>query len=44
MEAKMTEIQDSINKAASHISKSVTIKIMAIGVLILVLKYDLLPY
>jgi inner membrane protein len=37
MEIKMTEIQDSIGKAASHISKSATIKIMAIGVLILVM-------
>jgi inner membrane protein len=37
MEAKMTEIQDSIGKAASYISKSTTIKIIAIGVLILVL-------
>lgn len=33
----MTEIQDSIGKAANYISKSTTIKIMAIGVLILVL-------
>ncbi|NLD38718.1 MAG: cell envelope integrity protein CreD [Desulfatiglans sp.] len=33
----MTEIHDSIGKAANHISKSTTIKIMAIGVLILVL-------
>jgi inner membrane protein len=37
MEAKMTEIQNNINKVTSHISRSVTIKIMAIGVLILVL-------
>jgi inner membrane protein len=37
MEAKMTEIQDSISKATTYISKSLTIKIMAIGVLILVL-------
>jgi inner membrane protein len=37
MEEKMTEIQDSIGKVAGHISKSTTIKIMAIGVLILVL-------
>ncbi len=33
----MTEIQNNINKVTSHISRSVTIKIMAIGVLILVL-------
>jgi inner membrane protein len=37
MELKMTEIQDSIGKAANYISKSTTIKIMAIGVLILVM-------
>ncbi|MBN1906288.1 MAG: cell envelope integrity protein CreD, partial [Deltaproteobacteria bacterium] len=33
----MTEIHESINKAAGLISKSVTVKIIAIGVLILVL-------
>jgi inner membrane protein len=36
-EAKMTGIQESVEKAAGYISRSVTLKIAAIGVLILLL-------